>query len=490
MKWLRREEWREAFNAVLDRHLGAALAKANVSIDELPDLVGDHHTTVLWGCVFEDFLTRNIDDGRNIVDDYLKRRGWKESASSKAYIAALRTSVMSLYEISDIVPGESFLARDLVRGGEPLRVSERSGTRYLKPWDRIAARIVRVRSRTEMAGGALPFDYEASEAVLGALRRAGKKARAAAGKFARKLGRADGDPLICEALSDTELLRASAFLFTTIWLDDLLQRTLNPSLPQMYNTDGDELVFTTVSYPLRPDMSAEAIRHALAAIPALRPESETFWNWIGPNKPSSKKRRADDQTFFMTTLGDGAPVLGTVELKDKMLVLEANSRQRAERGQALIETMLGELVGPPLIEGRTLAQLMASRSARDSKGLSSGLSPDEERAVLQANMDRYYMTLLDEPVPMLGNMTPRRAAKSAKGREKLVVWLKLLGERRGKARQRVAHGRLRLALDVGRARHCRSASMIMAAGASFNDLRHKRLKSLYFFAAFGGVRPQ
>lgn len=37
-----------------------------------------------------------------------------------------------------------------------------------------------------------------------------------------------------------------------------------------------------------------------------------------------------------------------------------------------------------------------------------------------------YMNLLDEPVPMLGNTTPRRAAKSAKGREKLVTWLKLL----------------------------------------------------------------
>ena len=33
---------------------------------------------------------------------------------------------------------------------------------------------------------------------------------------------------------------------------------------------------------------------------------------------------------------------------------------------------------------------------------------------------------LDEPVPALGNISPRRAAKSAKGREKLVAWLKLL----------------------------------------------------------------
>lgn len=425
MKWLNRDEWRDALNELLDRHLGPACAKADVSFDELPGIVGDHHSGVLWGCVFEDLLARDLDGGRNIVDDYLKRRGWKESASNKAYITALRSSVMSLYEISDIVPEESFLARDLVRGGEPLRVSERSATRYLKPWDRMAARIVRAGSRTEMAGGALPFDYEASEAVLAALRRAGKKAHAEADKLARKLGHGVDSALIAGALSDTEVLRASAFLFTNIWLDDLLQRTLNPTLPQMCNTDGDELVFTTISYPLKPETSADAIGHALAAIPVLRAENKTFWNWIGPNKRASKKAPAGSQTFI-TTLDDGSLVLGTVELKDKMLILEANSQQRSERGRALIASVLGGLVGEPLIEARTVAQLMASRPAGKSKPLSSGLSPDEERAIIQESLDRHYMNLLDEPVPMLGNMTPRRAAKSAKGREKLVAWLKFL----------------------------------------------------------------
>src|SRR5207248_1127943 len=94
--------------------------QADVGVDKLPDVIGDHHATVLWACVFEDFLTRELDDRGNIVDDYLKRRGWKESASNKRYITALRSSVMSLYEISDIVRDESFLARDLVRKGEPV----------------------------------------------------------------------------------------------------------------------------------------------------------------------------------------------------------------------------------------------------------------------------------------------------------------------------------------------------------------------------------
>ena len=192
----------------------------------------------------------------------------------------------------------------------------------------MAARIIQMGSRIEMAGGALPFDHESSEALLVALRQAGKKARAQAGKLGRKLGHETGSAPITDALSETELLGALGFLFTNIWLDNLVQRTLNPTLPQMCNTDGDALIFTTVSYPLRPEASADAIR-LLAAIPALRPESETFWNWTGPQEPTSKRRRTDSQTFI-TTLDDGSLVLGTIELKDEKLVLETNSQQRAE----------------------------------------------------------------------------------------------------------------------------------------------------------------
>ena len=202
MKWLRRAEWQDAFNELLNRHLAPVCAKFDVAVDELPELIEDQHLAV-WGCIFEDFLARNLDDGRNIVDDYLKRRGWKESASNKAYMAALRSSVMSLYEVSDIVRDASFLARDLLRGGEAVRVSERLATRSLKAWDRIAARMIRVGTKTEMAGGVLLFDYNTSEAILKALRRAGKKARKDAEKLARQLGHDIGNALITEALTDT-----------------------------------------------------------------------------------------------------------------------------------------------------------------------------------------------------------------------------------------------------------------------------------------------
>lgn len=191
MKWLRRDEWRDAFAEVLNHHLLPACSKANLAVEKLPSIIGEDWFMTLWGCAFEDFLSRDLDDGRNFVDDYLKRRGWKEGASSKAYIAALRSSVMSLYEVSEVVPGESLLARDLVRAGEPVRVTEHSATRSLKQWDRIGARIVQVGRETMIGGGLLPFDRDASETVLGTKResRARRRTYLAAGSPSDRLRR-------------------------------------------------------------------------------------------------------------------------------------------------------------------------------------------------------------------------------------------------------------------------------------------------------------
>jgi hypothetical protein len=278
MKWLRRDEWREAFDETFDRHVGRACATADIDVEELPEIIGEHAFTNLWGCAFEDLLARELDGGRNIVDDYLKRRGWKESASSKAYMKALRSAVMSVYEVSDIVPGESFLARDLVKAGEPMRVAERSATRSLRPWDRIAARIVQVNAKTVMAGGVLPFDYHASEAALKALKRAGKEARTKTRALIRELGHDGDDASIASLWDDTAVLGASAFLFTTIWLHDLLQKTMNPVVPKICNSDGDELRFLMAHYPLKPGTTAQATRVELGSLSQLRPASDTFSN--------------------------------------------------------------------------------------------------------------------------------------------------------------------------------------------------------------------
>jgi hypothetical protein len=431
MKWLRHDEWSDAFADVLDLHLLPACEAAGIDVEEVPALLDeDYFMSTVWGCAFEDFLTRETEDGRNIVDDYLKRRGWNESVSNKSYMSALRTSVISLYEVSNIVKDTSFLARDLVRGGDPILVSERAATHSLKQWDRIAARVIHVRSKTMIAGGVLPFDRDASEEILKVLNGTAKRALKERHKLAEIIGCEADDPRVTDALSKIEILRLAAPVFTTVWLSDVLHRVMHPRKLAMQNADGDELLFCTTHFPFAEGVTDDDIRSALNRLPELHQENATFWNWIATARPSTggetgKRPKQETSQTFVTMLDDGSLVLGNVELKERSLVLSTNSKARSERGRALLAENLRALVREPLVEMQTVEQLMASQDSRSSSPPAE-LPPEEQRTIVHATLDKHYRGLLDDPIPMLDNVTPRQAAKTKKGREKVVAWLKTL----------------------------------------------------------------
>jgi hypothetical protein len=286
MKWLGREEWQEPFNELIERHLGPACEEAGIALDELADVVGDGHASTLWGCVFEDFLASDLDDGSNIVDDYLKRRGWKEGVANKRYMMSLRSSVMSLYEVSDVVRDQSFLARDLLRGGEAVRISEKSATHSLKQWDRLAARVVEVGSRFEMAGGVLMLTHEQGDAIRDGFMELRKEMRPQLRKLVRER---HGDKESGQFTLDTEILRHGAFLFTNIWLGDALEGMLDPTPPRVCNSDGDEIVFTTVRYPLKGASDRKALESASTSITDFRRADENLWQWTEPASHARQK---------------------------------------------------------------------------------------------------------------------------------------------------------------------------------------------------------
>src|ERR1700730_8741958 len=173
IKFLARDDWKSSFEEVLGEHFGPAMQAFDLEYEAIGAALGGSGDMTLWGVAFEDFLGRQFEpDGRNFVDEYLRRRGWNESAPTKAYMRGLRNSIMSLYEASAIVPAQSFLARDLLRGGAPVLIRERTATRTLKEWDRIAARIVVQGQKRILAGGVLAFTFEGSEQLMAHLQEA------------------------------------------------------------------------------------------------------------------------------------------------------------------------------------------------------------------------------------------------------------------------------------------------------------------------------
>ena len=87
------DEW-EGFRAeVFNRHFSRLMAELELPDDELYDRIGPTAPVVI-AAVMEDLLARRFGDdgGRNLVDEYLARRGWIEKRQAAAYLRAVRDS--------------------------------------------------------------------------------------------------------------------------------------------------------------------------------------------------------------------------------------------------------------------------------------------------------------------------------------------------------------------------------------------------------------
>ena len=115
MKWMLQEPWSAFLEGVMAQHFEPAMETFDLEFDQIDEVLGGGFGPTLWGVAFEDALTRR-------TEGYLTRRGWTESPGARRYISALKEATLSLYEVSEPKPGVWFLARDLLRGGEPVEV--------------------------------------------------------------------------------------------------------------------------------------------------------------------------------------------------------------------------------------------------------------------------------------------------------------------------------------------------------------------------------
>jgi len=127
--------------------------------------------------------------------------------------------------------------------------------------------------------------------------------------------------------TDEDLQRAAP-LFTTAWLFDVLPRALGLDQPNLHNSEGDEVVFHEVTFPLTPAASPEAVALRLDELQELRQESSTFWNWLSEAAATRPAAESENALLWNVTMEDGSVVLGNIELKERTLVLSVNSAAR------------------------------------------------------------------------------------------------------------------------------------------------------------------
>jgi len=134
-------------------------------------------------------------------------------------------------------------------------------------------------SELPRSGGLLAYELGISEQLLAKLRWFESRVEREMHVIADELGAQFDSGLYKGITANGALLELAAPIFTRIWLSDALDHALNPRRPQLYNTDGDEIVLCTLR--LEETASQEMACAALAIIDDLRAASDTFFNWSG-----------------------------------------------------------------------------------------------------------------------------------------------------------------------------------------------------------------
>jgi len=406
----REDVWRDRLQDVIAEHLMPALEEFDLDDDELSELLGEPWPGVLWGCGFEDFLGRRYGE-ENIVDLYLKRSGWKETALNREYFAALRDTPVSLYEVTNVKPGVSMVLQDLLGGAEPVTVLEQSATRSLKKWNRIAVRILAERDSHVISGALLAFSEDAVELLFDGL------------CGALKLKKRDAMRLT------TDQLQGCTPVFTCAWLFTALPRAMFPQQPTFCNSDGDDVMFHDLRFPFAAGVTQKDVAACLDGVKNFLPEGQRFWNWLVTRRIQPRKKASD--MLLDTQLADGT-VLGSLELKGKSLLVTVNSVARAAKVEALVTNAAGERLKRPLTTIRTVEQMMAEEGPEQPQEGDDEVPPQIARQITHDYLDKHYHETLDAPVPALGGKSPRQAVRSEGGREEVLQWLKLLENRSAK----------------------------------------------------------
>jgi len=428
MKWLEQPEFQELHATVIEEHMTPVCKHLGLNQEELSEeIIENGLDGMLFGIMFEDFISSPfLPDNRTVVDDYLKRRGWRESVQGRRYLQKLSQSTLSLYEIVEITPGQHCDVRDVIRGGDTVRVFEKMGTQNLVKWDRLAARMLNSNGKHIFSGGMLPFRQEAAQSLLRVIDNTRKEYSKAIDKLKDKQVRG-----LSSINPEEEVLQNSCYAFTSIWLIQTLE-DLHQAQPEMLNFDGEAIEFTEARFPFLDEQVETIIDRLDSTIDWERDTlDDPLWNWFPPQQQKKKKTRNTKKGMSIGTLdADQRQISGMLELSLGVLKLTTNSRERAQRGQDELESLLDGLIGPPLSTIQTPEQALSEREAErdndDGMNATDDIDPEIAAKIMEDYLDQHYRNCLDEIIPMLGDKTPRQCASSKKDQAKVIEWLKHL----------------------------------------------------------------
>lgn len=359
---------------------------------------------MIFGYLFEQFATSHWDDEDfSLIDDYLKRRGWREAPYARRYLSALNESEVTLWEAMSVKSGHFVDVRVYGTDDKPFRVYEQSGSQNLKKWTCLAGRVVTLDGKKAFSGSLLPFSPEQAQEILQMLARTIDNTVNVFEEIQKEDPSCDWSDEQIKTMAIEQAEELLPDLLFSRWAGDTYISITKP-LPTIVNRDGELFQWSKVRFPVKEN-HADEIRKRLNSARDLDLNIESNqWTWL-----------ADD------TLQPGTSILGHLSLSDSHLELTANSIERVEDGKVYLTEMLGELIGQPMAVHENLDSLM-ERYSQDK--LLDSSEPVDAPELVSEFLDQHYRKILDESIPALNGKTPRECAQGAGQHQLLTHWLK------------------------------------------------------------------
>jgi len=394
--------------------------EGGLSLEDIELILGEEAYNQIYPCMMEYFFSTDCpdvdDDGYwNIIDSFLKSRGRALSQKQKDYLVNLRNSHMSIYEVVDMVPDKSITLKDLIQNKPKVVVTEKMATIGAVKWDRLAARLIKQGDKTVLSGGGLNLRKDCADEVIDFLKTMHKEMKKAiTPAMLKEFG------LSAEEM-DSMQKKIWAKEISMAWMMDALEK---PKLDasRMTNSDGHQLQFCTIQFPIKG--SKKKLEKLLDNLPEIAPDGEFAWLWPVENKGDKARGKTAYFETHVQNEGDKKTykVFATMEIKGKKLIIQTNSYQRANIAEEYYKRNLGDLVGKSLISIENIEKILNSLGAHEPK--QSEIPLEEQIKIITEMKNSHYADWLDVKLPALKNKTPRSAAKTKIGRQRLVDLLK------------------------------------------------------------------
>ena len=352
----------------------------DASANELHWLMESEDATIKYNSWF--LFDWNVDDAGSVADLFIEEGTGKLTDAERQFLARLARAHLRLYEVQEVDRGRGLRLVDLWSGTQ-LYVIEKTATEQIVTWDLLGARVAPDgMGGNVFEGGLYLYSAEDKEEIVGEFRRLHRRHQ-------RKFPNDDAGAFF----------RKHGMVFNHLWL----KLVVFPEPPQVTTAEGDPLIFCRAVFD---SQHVDEVRGTIARQPSVRAIDGGHMAWCEPSD-------------------EGDRILGTWAFEPNRVVLEATSQERAAKGRAWLEKLVGDLVRYRATALETVDQAMNPlRKPRPMQMLDD--PPDSDTAVVRELYDRHYHNWMDRPVPALGNRTPRAAAQTKLWRPRLVDLLKRL----------------------------------------------------------------